>query len=108
MIYTMDEIVRFVKPVAEKYGLRAVYLFGSYARGEATADSDIDLLIDRTDSHIRGLWDMGSLYDDLQSSCGKEIDIVTTHILEQSGTCARLPRFVEALRRERVQIYGRP
>ena len=44
--YSIDEISRRVAPVAKSYGLPAVYLFGSYARGEATPESDIDLLVD--------------------------------------------------------------
>ena len=46
MIYTIDEISSRIRPVAEKYHLKAVYLFGSYARGEARDDSDVDLLVD--------------------------------------------------------------
>ena len=46
MIYTIEEIRRRITPVAVRYRLKAVYLFGSYARGEATDESDIDLLID--------------------------------------------------------------
>lgn len=46
MIYTVEEIRRRITPVAVRYLLKAVYLFGSYARGEATDESDIDLLID--------------------------------------------------------------
>lgn len=46
MIYTAEEIRRRITPVAVRYRLKAVYLFGSYARGEATDESDIDLLID--------------------------------------------------------------
>ena len=48
MVYTIDEITARITPVAEKYGIPAVYLFGSYARGTATEDSDVDLLIDMT------------------------------------------------------------
>ena len=48
--YTIDEISQRVMPVAKRYGLSAVYLFGSYARGEATSKSDIDLLIDTSGS----------------------------------------------------------
>ncbi len=44
-VFTIEDIVRLVKPVAEKYGVKAVYLFGSYARGEADEDSDLDLLV---------------------------------------------------------------
>ena len=46
MIYTEEEIRLCITPVAVRYRLKAVYLFGSYARGEATDESDIDLLID--------------------------------------------------------------
>ena len=46
MIYTVEEIRRRITPVAVRHRLKAVYLFGSYARGEATDESDIDLLID--------------------------------------------------------------
>ena len=106
MICTLDESRRRIKPVAEKYGLRAVYLFGSYARGEATEDSDIDLLIDRTGSSVYGMLDMGGLYNDLQSCCEKEIDLVTTHVLNQQNTKERIPSFIDTLNRERVLIYA--
>ena len=35
MVYSMEQIQALVAPIARKYGLRAVYLFGSYARGTA-------------------------------------------------------------------------
>ena len=63
MVYTLEEISRRVRPVAEKYKLKAVYVFGSYARGEANEDSDIDLLIDDTNSGLRGLAYGGLCYD---------------------------------------------
>lgn len=44
-VFTIKDIARLVKPVAEKYGVKAVYLFGSYARGEADENSDLDFLV---------------------------------------------------------------
>ena len=41
-VLTLATITEIVKPIALKYNVEAVYLFGSYARGEATADSDLD------------------------------------------------------------------
>lgn len=41
---TIEEIRDKIAPVAIEYGLRQVYLFGSYARGEANEDSDVDLV----------------------------------------------------------------
>ena len=44
-IFTFEEIKNLVKPIAAKYQVEEVYLFGSYARGEATAESDLDFLV---------------------------------------------------------------
>ncbi len=45
LIYTIDEIKEIIKPIADKYDIEKIYLFGSYARGEATAESDLDFLV---------------------------------------------------------------
>ena len=50
--YTIDEISQRVMPVAKRYGLSAVYLFGSYARGEATSKSVLLPLILWKDQQI--------------------------------------------------------
>ena len=47
MRYTVDEIKEIVAALAAQYGADRIYLFGSYARGDAGKDSDIDLRIDK-------------------------------------------------------------
>ena len=44
-ILTFNDIQKIVKPLAEKYHINEVYIFGSYARNEATSTSDIDFLV---------------------------------------------------------------
>ena len=44
-ILSLSDIQRIVKPLAEKYHISDVYVFGSYARNEATISSDIDLIV---------------------------------------------------------------
>ena len=44
-VFTIKDIVSLVKPIAKKYGVKEIYLFGSYARGEADEDSDLDFLV---------------------------------------------------------------
>ena len=100
-----EEIRRRITPVAEKYKLSAVYLFGSYARGEATSESDIDLLVDLTGSTVVGL-NYVSLYDDLRDALETDIDLVTTESLEQPTTRRGRLHFREAVNRERMMIYG--
>ena len=41
-IYTLDEIRSIANPIARRYNIAGLYLFGSYARGEATAESDLE------------------------------------------------------------------
>jgi hypothetical protein len=40
--YTIEEIKAIVEPIARKYGVARVYLFGSYARGDVIENSDVD------------------------------------------------------------------
>ena len=44
-ILRLADIQRIVKPIADKYHIDEVYVFGSYARNEATPESDIDFLV---------------------------------------------------------------
>ena len=45
-----------IKRLGERFGVRNIRVFGSVARGEATPDSDLDLLVDVEDGH--GYFDM--------------------------------------------------
>lgn len=105
MIYTLEEIERRIRPVAEKYRLQAVYVFGSYARGEANENSDVDLLVDDTNSGLRGL-EYGGLYYELEEALGKQISFVTVDSLE--GPCRNKSDFYfrENVHRERREIYA--
>ena len=44
---SVEKIQKAIVPLAQKYGVDRVFLFGSYARGTATEKSDVDLRIDR-------------------------------------------------------------
>ena len=104
--YTIEEIKRRVTPVAQKYRIAAVYLFGSYARGEATADSDVDLLVDLTGSDICSLFQLGGLYNDMEEALGVSIDLVTAASLETPTDRRSQLHFREAVKRERKMIYA--
>ncbi len=106
MLYTVDEIAKRIFPVAMKYRLPAVYLFGSYARGTATEMSDIDLLVDTSGTDLKGLFALGALYCDLEDALEKKIDLITVSSLEQE---ARMPSeidFQNTVMKERVELYA--
>ena len=106
MVYTLDEIARRIRPVAEKYHLKAVYVFGSYARGDAREDSDIDLLVDLTGADLPGFFAIGGLYNDLEAALQKEIDLITTASLEQPCNRMSDKLFREFVNKERREIYA--
>lgn len=61
--------------LAARRGVRNVRLFGSVVRGEATADSDVDFLVDLEPG--RSLFDLGGLLGDLEALLGRNVDVVT-------------------------------
>ena len=107
MVYTIEQLKARVAPVAEKHKLRAVWVFGSYARGEATEDSDVDFLIDCAGSGIRGLFELSAVYNDLSEAVGKTIDLVETDGLEQKSTKEMSPELAENVYHERRKLYER-
>ncbi|NQS97622.1 MAG: nucleotidyltransferase family protein [candidate division Zixibacteria bacterium] len=64
---------------AGKYGAFKVRIFGSVARGEAKADSDIDILVELEEG--RSLLDLGGLLMDLQDLLGQEVNVLTENSL---------------------------
>ena len=67
--------------LASKRGAYNVRVFGSVARGEADAKSDIDLLVDLEPG--RSIFDLGGLLMDLQNLLGHEVDVVTERGLRE-------------------------
>ncbi len=61
--------------LAAQYGASNIRVFGSVARGEADADSDVDFLVEMQPG--RSLLDMGGLLMELQELLGCRVDIIT-------------------------------
>jgi predicted nucleotidyltransferase len=83
-----------VLETAARYGAYDVRVFGSVARGEADAASDIDLLVKLEPG--RSLMDLGGLLYDLQNLLGTSVDVVT-----EKGLRLRIR---EQVRREAVPL----
>jgi uncharacterized protein len=69
--------------LAADHGASNVRIFGSVARGDATSDSDIDVLVDLQPG--RSLFDLGALLEDLKTLLGCRVDVVT-----ENGLRARI------------------
>ena len=106
MLYTVEEIAERILPIALKYQLPAVYLFGSYARGTATERSDIDLLVDTAGTNLKGLFALGALYCDLEEALEKKIDLITVSSFEQEVQMPSEIDFRSTVMKERVELYA--
>lgn len=104
MIYSVDEIQQCAAPLIKKYDIPALYLFGSYARGEATDDSNMDFLVDTTGTELTSLLRLGALYCDLEDTFGKAIDLITVSSIMQSSTAESDSDFTATVLKERVKL----
>lgn len=83
-----------VVALAREHGATNVRIFGSLARGEADAASDVDVLVDL--DHGRSLFDLGALAVSLEGLLGRRVDVLT-----EKGLKARIR---DRVLRESVQV----
>ncbi len=95
MRYTINEIKDKTNPIAKAYGIGRMSLFGSYARGEAKDDSDIDLYIER--GRLKSLIQYFAFIDELENVLNCHVDVVTTGIEDKI--------FLSKIMQEGVLLY---
>lgn len=99
-VLTLPEIKAAVTEAARKTpAIAKAILFGSYARGEATPESDIDLRIEVDDSQAFGMVAFGSFADAVESKTEKSVDVVSARELKEG--------FAQEIEREGVVVYER-
>ncbi len=79
----INEILMANRPevlrIAAIHGVRSVRVFGSVARGDANATSDVDLLVEM--ERGRSLLDFVGLWQDLETALGRKVDLVEPEAL---------------------------
>lgn len=104
MIYKLEEIRSRTLPIIQKYHIPAMYIFGSYARGQATEDSDLDFLVDTTGTDLTSLLRLGALYCDLEDAFEKRIDLITVRSIMQNTDMPSDVDFRNAVLKERMRL----
>lgn len=85
--------VKFIiKRIAREYGLAEVYLYGSVARGEADADSDVDLLYVTAQGVRLDMMRMAGLKGDLERAFGREVSLTSLDALRRNAKISRASR----------------
>lgn len=74
--YSIDELRRIIAPIANAHGVKSVSVFGSYSRGSASADSDVDLKIEK--GQLRSLFQLSGFR--LAVEDGQPAEILRRHL----------------------------
>ena len=96
-IYSFEDICNQSQPIFDSADfVKKVFLFGSYARGEATSKSDMDFMIVlNREANL----EFFGLYDSLQDVFGKKVDVI-----REEEAYRIMPKTIE---RDKVLIYER-
>ena len=95
-VMTITDITYIVKPLADKYNIHQVYLFGSYARKEATEDSDVDILVCGGDKFK--LTRVFAFAEELRKALNKDVDVFEINEINQDSD------FYKTIMKERVLV----
>lgn len=96
MILPTQHISKIVADYFKNKPVKKVWLFGSYARGEATGSSDVDVLVDIDYDNINGT-DYFNWFQDLEEKLNKKVDVVSKKYINN-----RLRSFIE---RDMMLLY---
>jgi len=98
-IYQIDEIRSKLRPIFEDAPVYHATLFGSYAKGEATAQSDIDIVIDSKGELLN--MDFYGVLEDITSQLNKRVDLFEISELSRNAD------FCAVLEREGIVLYDK-
>ncbi len=100
MILTRENIKNVVQDYFKDKPVNSVYLFGSYARGDAKEDSDVDLIIEIDDTEKRlSLYGFIGLQLGIENSLNKKVDLVESHLF--------FPEIKLQAEAEKIILYNR-
>jgi hypothetical protein len=92
---SIEELKAIVAPIAERYGVDKVYLFGSVARGDHNENSDYDFYIES--DKIKSIFVLSEFFQDLRDAVGCEIDMISTKNIK--------PEFLNTIKKEGIIIF---
>lgn len=96
-IKKIEELKEKIIPILKANDVVRSSVFGSFARGEDTPESDIDLLVELEDD--KSLLDLIHLKNELEDFLRKKVDVITYNSVN--------PRLKDYIFKDEVKIYGK-
>ena len=95
VVYTIEQLKDKISPLARRYGVESVSVFGSYARGTARPDSDVDLIIEK--GALRSLYQLCGFRLAVEDALGVSVDLVTSESSDRN--------FLARIEQEEAELY---
>ncbi|MCI8927500.1 MAG: nucleotidyltransferase domain-containing protein [Lachnospiraceae bacterium] len=95
-VFTLTDIANLIKPIVRKYGVKEIYLFGSYARGDADEDSDLDFLVFGGENFKLTM--IFALAEELRETLKKNVDVFEINEINKDSD------FYNTIMRERLFV----
>ena len=80
---TIEGVERYNKEAAAERRIVRVDLFGSFAAGAMTEESDLDLLVEFATPHV-GLFTLATVLETMEEATGMQVDIVQSPLPDDS------------------------
>ena len=93
--YSVDELRQIIALIAQEHGVKSVFLFGSYSRGTASADSDVDLKIEK--GRLNSLFQLSGFRLAVEDALKLSVDLITSEVSDHA--------FLDAIGRDEVLLY---
>ena len=95
-VFTLTDIANLIKPIDRKNGVKEIYLFGSYARGDADEDSDLDFLVFGGENFKLTM--IFALAEELRETLKKNVDVFEINEINKDSD------FYNTIMRERLFV----
>lgn len=93
--YTIEELRQMIAPIARRHGVESVSLFSSYSRGTASAESDVDLKIEK--GRLKSLYQLCGFRLAVEDALLLPVDLVTSESADRE--------FLERIAKDEVLLY---
>ncbi|MCE7747212.1 MAG: nucleotidyltransferase family protein [Candidatus Heimdallarchaeota archaeon] len=92
----VEDIISLVKPILFSFDIKRASLFGSFVKGNATENSDVDIIVEFDNK--KTLFDLIRLQMKMEEILKRKVDVITFNSLH--------PNIRDSILSEQVIIYG--